>query len=174
MKSRILKGLYHFTVYAVGILVLLAAVLVTLVRLFLPDIGIYRNEVEAWVSKYMGYPVVIHTIDANWQGWTPELTLTNIDLLNKAGTEEITHFDKARIKIAPLATLMERQFIPKSLIISGFELSVTRHQNGAISVQDIELENINKKQSDNELADWLFKQDEIEIQRDRILIAEYI
>jgi len=168
MKSRILKGLYHFTVYAVGVLVLLAAVLVTLVRLFLPDIGIYRNEVEAWVSKYMGYPVVIHSIDANWQGWTPELTLTNIDLLNKAGTEQITHFDTARVQIAPLATLVERQFIPKSLIISGFELSVTRHQNGAISVQDIELENINKKQSDNELAEWLFKQDEIEIQNGQI------
>ena len=168
MKHRIFKGLYHFTVYAVGILVLLAAVLVTLVRMFLPDIGIYRNEVEAWVSKYMGYPIVIHSIDANWQGWIPELTLTNIDLLNKAGTEEITHFDKARIKIAPLATLVERQFIPKSLIISGFELSITRHENGAISVQDIELENINKKQSDNELAEWLFKQDEIEIQNAQI------
>lgn len=168
MKSRILKGLYHFTVYAVGVLVLLAAVVVTLVRLFLPDIGIYRNEVEAWVSKYMGYPVVIHTIDANWQGWTPELTLTNIDLLNKAGTEEITHFDTARIQIAPLATLVERQIIPKSLIISGFELSITRHENGSISVQDIELENINKKQSDNELAEWLFKQDEIEIQHGQI------
>ena len=168
MKHPLFKGLYHFTVYAVGILVLLAAVLVTLVRLFLPDIGIYRNEVEAWVSKYSGYPIVIHSIKASWQGWTPELTLTNIDLLNKAGTEEITHFDKARIQIAPLATLVERQFIPKSLVISGFELSITRHVNGAISIQDIELENIKKKQSDNELAEWLFKQDEIEIQNAQI------
>lgn len=168
MKHRYLKALYHFTVYAVGVVVLLAAVFVTLIRMFLPDIGIYRNEVAAWVSKYMGYPVVIHSINASWQGWTPELTLSNIDLLNKAGTEEITHFDKARIKIAPLATLVDRQFIPKSLVISGFKLSVTRHKNGAISIQDIELGNINKKRSDNELAEWLFKQDEIEIKNAQI------
>ena len=51
MASRILKGLYHFTVYAVGVLVLLAAVTVTLVRLLLPDIGIYQKEIQAWVSK---------------------------------------------------------------------------------------------------------------------------
>ena len=168
MTSRILKGLYHFTVYAVGILVLLAAVTVTLVRLFLPDIGIYRNEVQAWVSKYMGFPVVFHTIDATWQGWVPELTLTDIDLLNKAGTQEITHFDKARIQIAPLATLVARQFIPKSLIISGFKLSVIRRENGAISIQDIELENMNEGQSDSELSEWLFKQDEVEIQNAQI------
>src|SRR3990172_1976983 len=168
MTSRILKGLYHFTVYAVGILVLLAAVTVTLVRLFLPDIGIYRNEVQAWVSKYMGFPVVFHTIDATWQGWVPELTLTDIDLLNKAGTQEITHFDRARIQIAPLATLVARQFIPKSLIISGFKLSVIRRENGAISIQDIELENMNEGQSDSELSEWLFKQDEVEIQNAQI------
>ena len=78
--SKVLKGIYHFTVYAVGILVLTAAVLVTLVRLFLPDIGIYRGEVEAWVSNYMDYPVVIHTLDATWEGWVPYLELSDIDV----------------------------------------------------------------------------------------------
>ena len=168
MKSRFLKGLYHFTVYAVGIIVLLAAVTVTVVRLLLPDIGIYQKEVQAWVSKYMGFPVAFHSIDASWQGWIPELTLTDIALLNKAGTKEITHFDMARIQIAPLATLIDRQFIPKSLIISGFKISVIRREDGAISIQDIELNNLNPNQGDNELAEWLFKQDEIEIQNAQI------
>jgi uncharacterized protein (TIGR02099 family) len=168
MKSRLLKGLYHFTVYSVGVIVLLAAVIVTLVRVLLPDIGIYRSEVQAWVSRYMGFPVVFHTIDATWQGWVPELTLTDIDLLNKAGTQAITHFEKARIQIAPLATIAERQIIPRSLIISGFKLSVARRENGAISIQDIELENFDQNQTNNELAEWLFKQDEVEIQNAEI------
>ena len=62
MTGRVLRLLYHFAVYAVGIIVLTAAVLVSLVRLFLPDVGIYRIEVQAWVSSYMGLPVVIRLL----------------------------------------------------------------------------------------------------------------
>lgn len=148
---------------------MLAAVAVTMVRLLLPDIGIYKSEVEAWGSKYMGLPVVFHSIEFYWQGWVPELTLTDIELLNKAETEVITHFDKARISIAPLATVIERQFIPKSLVISGFELSIIRHETGSISIQDYNINDLNNNRTDdNELAEWLFKQDEIEIQNVKI------
>ena len=173
MISRVLKILYHFTVYAVGILVMLAAVAVTLIRLVLPDIGIYRSEVEAWASRYMEFPVVFHSIDANWQGWVPELTLKDIDLMNKAGTQTITHFDQARIQIDPLATIMQRQFIPRSLAIAGFNLSVTRHEDGSMSVQDIEIQGGSGTNSasagNSELAEWLFKQDEIEINNAEII-----
>ena len=73
MISRLLKVCYHCTVYTIGVCVLLAAVTVTLIRLVLPDIGIYRGEIEAWVSNYMDFPIVIHSLDASWQGWIPEL-----------------------------------------------------------------------------------------------------
>ncbi|OGT75116.1 MAG: TIGR02099 family protein [Gammaproteobacteria bacterium RIFCSPLOWO2_02_FULL_56_15] len=164
MKNILIQKLYHFTVYAVGILVLTAAILVTGVRLALPDIGSYRSEVEAWVSNYSDFPVVFHSIDASWQGWIPQLTLTDIDLLNKAGTQPIIHFENAIIRIAPLATILERRFVPKSLMISGFELSVSYLSNGSIYLSGIRLEGGNSNRDGrNELAEWFFNQDEIEI-----------
>lgn len=169
MLKRFIKGLYHFTVYAVGIIVLLAAVTVTMIRLVLPDIGEYRNEVEAWVSHYMGFPVVIHSMQASWQGWQPHLHLEDIDLLNKAGTRTITHFESAQVNIDPIATLLKRQFIPRHLMVSGFELSVTRLENGAIYIQGINIQNEETKTNDkNELAEWLFKQKKIELQNAQI------
>ena len=108
MLSRIIKALYHFTFYTVAVIVLIAAVSVSLIRLALPDIGEYRGEIEAWVSHYMGFPVVIRSIDATWKGWTPHLYLTDIDLLNKAGTKPITRFDHARISLNPIATVIKR------------------------------------------------------------------
>ncbi|MFQ5659492.1 MAG: YhdP family protein [Gammaproteobacteria bacterium] len=165
MPSRIIKILYHSIVYTVGILVLAAAVSVTLIRLALPDIGEYRSEVEAWVSQYMGFPVVFHTIDATWQGWVPQLDLADINLLNKAGTKPITHFDRVYISIAPISTLLERKIIPKSIMISGMELSVSHLRNGAINIGGLDLEGMETGQTGkNELAEWLFKQDKIEIQ----------
>ncbi len=169
MLSRVFNRIYHYTVYAIGILVLTAAVLVTLVRLFLPDIGIYRGEVEAWVSSYMGYPVVIHSLDAAWEGWVPHLQLSDIDLLNKAGTQPITHFDSAQILIAPLATLLKRRIMPKQLTISGFKLAIARLSNGAIYIEGINVSDPQISQlGDNELAEWLFKQEQIKIENGTI------
>jgi len=173
MLRRFIKSLYRFVVYAVGIIVLVAAVTVTVIRLTLPDIGEYRGEIEAWVSNYMGYPVVIHSINATWHGWTPHLELTNIDLLNKAGTQPITHFKSAQISINPIATILKRQFIPKRLMVSGFNLSIALLSNGAIYVEGIKLENPEINQANrNELAEWLFRQDEIEIQNAQIELID--
>ena len=138
MLPRLIKSIYRFVVYAVGIIVLVAAVTVTVIRLTLPDIGEYRVEIEAWVSNYMGYPVVIHAINATWHGWTPHLELSNIDLLNKSGTQPITHFKFAQISIDPIATIIKRQFIAKRLMVSGFDLSIALLSNGAIYVLRLE------------------------------------
>ena len=165
MTLRILRSIYHFTVYVIGVVVLVAAVSVTMVRLVLPDIGIYRGEVEAWVSRYMGFPVVIRSMNATWYGWIPYLHLTNIDLLNKAETQTITHFESAEISIDPIASLFSRRIIPKHLTISGFELSVAHLSNGAIYIEGIDVADTdNPRPGKSELAEWLFKQEKIEIQ----------
>ncbi|NKB38651.1 MAG: TIGR02099 family protein [Gammaproteobacteria bacterium] len=169
MLPRIFKGVYHFTVYAIGILVLTAAVLVTLIRLLLPDIGIYRGEVEAWVSNYMGYPVVIRTLDATWEGWVPYLELSDIDLLNRAGTTPITRFDSATIRIAPLATLLKRHIVPKQLTVKGFELAIARLSSGALYVEGINFGEVQATSfQDNELAEWLFNQEKLKIEDAKI------
>ena len=65
MSSVILKRIYNISIYVIGTCVLLAATFATLVRVLLPDVGMYRSEVEAWVSNYMELPVVIHSIKAD-------------------------------------------------------------------------------------------------------------
>ncbi len=169
MSARVLKLISHFAVYTIGAGVLMAAVLVTAVRMVLPDIGIYRSEVEAWVGNYMGYPVAIRSLDASWQGWVPNLSLRNIDVLNSAGTQAITHFASAQIAVDPIATLLARHIVPQQLVVSGFDVSIVRRQNGAIFIQEINMgtePGINAERS--ELADWLFRQERIRIEQGTI------
>ncbi len=169
MYHRILKGLYHLSVYVVGVVVLIAAITVTMIRLLLPDIGAYKDQVEAGVSRYMGSPVLIDSIQADWRGWVPHLHLAGITLLNKNGTRKIIHFARSQIDIDPVKTLLERQIIPRELVISGFEVAVTRLANGAIYIAGVNITDTDKDAHDkNELAEWLFKQDNIEIEDARI------
>ena len=165
MGHRIIKGLYHSTLYITGLVVLVSAVAVTIIRLALPNIGEYRSEVETWVSRYMEYPVVIHSLRANWQRWEPRLYLTGVDLLSKDGARKIIGFDTAEIAINPIKTLLERRFIPRQLIISGFQVSVARLSNGAIYMEGVSIAGPDiQANNKNELAEWLFKQDKIEIE----------
>lgn len=169
LSTRILKSIYQLAVYTIGICVLLAAVTATLFRVLLPDIGMYRTEIEAWVSKYMNYPVAIHTLEADWQGWTPYLYLKDIDLLNKAGTTPIINFESAQISIDLVSTLIRRRIVPERLIISDFDVTLTRLQNGSMHITGIEPGNSRRQgRSNNDLAEWLFGQKVIELQHARI------
>ena len=166
MGKQALRIAYHTVVYTIGVVVLLAAVSVTTIRLLLPDIGIYRTEVEAWVSNYMGLPIAIRSLDATWYGWIPYLELRNIDLLNRAGTEVITHFESAKVAINPIATLRARRFVPKQLTVSGFNISVVRLPSGAINIAGVSIDHPGAVASNQgELAEWLFSQERIRIEK---------
>jgi uncharacterized protein YhdP len=169
VASHLLKKLYNVTVYTIGIGVLLAATLATLVRVLLPDVGMYRSEVEAWVSNFMELPVVIHSMKADWEGWTPHLYLEQIDLLNKTGTEPIINFEKANISIDLFASLLRRQIIPQELIITGLDIAVTRLEDGSIDIEGLQMGSYRPQgAADDELGNWFFSQSLIELQQANI------
>jgi uncharacterized protein (TIGR02099 family) len=162
MLNRILTGLYHFFWYAFAFIILNAAVLVTVVRLALPEIGSYNNEIQSWVSKQMEHPVVIEEISADWQGWTPNLYLGNIDLYTQDNSKLITKFDSAHIGIDLIASIRAREIIPNYLSVSGLELGISRHLDGSISISSDDDSALNTDATNSSaLSGWLLKQKHI-------------
>ncbi|OGT33245.1 MAG: TIGR02099 family protein [Gammaproteobacteria bacterium RBG_16_51_14] len=169
MLKRLSKGLYHVVWYTFAAIVLVAAVSVTLIRLTLPDIGAYRDDIQLWISQYMGYPVEIHDIDAEWEGWVPHLYLSNINLLNKNGTNVISRFHSAHLSLDPIASLAQRQLVPKQLIVSGLGLTLTRQQDGSIDIAgESATATSNNKFENSEVAVWLLRQKKITIQNAQV------
>jgi len=152
MLKRILTGLYHFSWYAFAFIVLNAAVLVTVVRLALPEIGGYKDEIQSWVSEYMDYPVVIDEINAEWQGWTPQLYLSDIDLYTPDNSSRIINFDSAPLGIDLVASLNNREIVPSQLSISGLNLKFTRNIDGSISINDSEQNNLKNNSNNSALS----------------------
>ena len=169
MLKRLFKGFYHVIWYTFAAIILSAAVLVTLVRLTLPDIGGYRDDIQSWVSQYMGYPVEIHDIKADWEGWIPHLYLSNINLRNKSGKNIISRFQSAHLSFDPIASITHRQLVPKQLTISGLGLTLTRKQDGSINITGASTSSIeNENIEHSELAEWLLKQKKISIQNAQV------
>jgi uncharacterized protein (TIGR02099 family) len=168
MLKRIFTGLYHFIWYVFAFIVLTAAVLVTVVRLALPEIGGYKNEIQSWVSEYMDYPVVIDEINAEWQGWAPHLYLKNIDLFTPDNSVLISKFDSAHLGIDLIASIKERELIPSQLSINGLNLEFTRNIDGSISINNDNA--INTTSNNNaSLSDWLLKQKHIVLENANLI-----
>ncbi|MBX2824194.1 MAG: TIGR02099 family protein [Gammaproteobacteria bacterium] len=68
-------------VFITGVTLLIAlAVLTGLLRLGLPYASTYKNEIQAWVSDYLGAPVEIGTMDLGWDGVRPHISLDDVAL----------------------------------------------------------------------------------------------
>jgi len=162
LQSNLPKIAYSLFLYGVAICVLVTAVAVTIIRLALPDIGSYRSEIEAWVSRYTGLPVVIRSIEAEWSGWIPRLYLEDIELLDKTGKNPVIHFREAQVNIAPLSSLLNRRIIPRQLIISGFRISVTQMEDGSILIRELNRDmQTQEDNSGDDLTRWLISQTRI-------------
>ena len=157
--KRIFTVLYHCIWYTFAIIIINAAVFVTVIRLALPGIGEYKNEIQAWVSEYMGYPLVIENINAEWQGWVPQLYLNNIDLYTKDNSHIITKFDSAKVGIDLISSLIEREIVPSNLSVIGLDLELTRKNDGSITISSDLDDNQASVSSDSAaLSEWLLRQ----------------
>ena len=156
--NKFFTGLYHLLWYTAAVVLILAAILVTALRLALPGIGSYKSEIQSWVSNYMDYPVVIYEINAEWKGWVPHLHLQEIDLYDRAQDKLIAHFAHARLSIDPLASIWQGEIVPQQLAISGLKLDLIRRPNGAVSIRNQSDSSENLQEGNSALAVWLLNQ----------------
>ena len=148
---------HHFFFYSLVLTILLAILFVVSIRHTLPKINIYKSEIESIISDYMGYSVNINTINAEWKGWTPNLYLKNIKLLDERNNNEIIKFHSARIGINLIESISKGVVTPSYIQISGLNLNVYRNKDGVISIKNdnsLKTNMINR----SGLAEWLFTQ----------------
>ena len=148
---------HHFFFYSLVLTILLAILFAVSIRLALPKINIYKNEIESTISDYMGYSVDIDTINAEWKGWTPNLYLENIKLLNERNNSEIIQLHSARIGINLVESISRGAVTPSYIQISGLNLNVYRNKDGAISIKNDNSLNTNVNNQPG-LMEWLFTQ----------------
>ncbi|MEE9552485.1 MAG: DUF3971 domain-containing protein, partial [Gammaproteobacteria bacterium] len=172
MLIKISKHLYHFFLYALAAVILTTAVCVTIIRLALPNIGEYRLDIQTWITEYMGQPVEIKHIEANWQGWVPHLYLKDILILDEESADSIANFESAHITIDLLASLKQKQFIPAHVSTSGLDLTLIRRKDGSINVAKTEADMGEKQFASTVLAVWLLKQQRISLSNAQITLLD--
>ena len=170
MLAKILTRLYHACWYVFATLVLTAAVCVTLIRLTLPHIDNYREEIQDLVSNYVGYSIIVDKIEAEWHGWNPYLRLQEINVLDQAGENTLTRLQSATVSLNPATMLIRQKLSPLNITITGPELVIVRGLDGAINIAKVESTDVSEYLDDKHsvFAEWLLAQHSVSIQGAKI------
>ena len=162
------KGLTLFAIASIA-----AAVLMTVIRLLLPYIDLYQQDIERWLSDALGQPLHIKSVEAEWHGLGPLLHLHDIAFLDRHGGGVRASLAEASIAIDVPRSLLNGELILGSLTVSGVSLSVIYHRDGSIAIAGLgAVAERNKVSADNggagAMLGWLFSQEHLALENSTI------
>ena len=145
--------------FSFGILLLVLRYLV------LPNIDVYKPDIEKLAGKALGNRVTIARIYASWDGLRPSLFLGDVALHDAQGRQVLALPSVA----ATLSwwSVMAREARFESLEIIRPQLDARRDASGAFFVAGVRIDP--HKQGDGSGADWLLRQREIVIREGRVV-----
>ncbi|MEH6437768.1 YhdP family protein [Massilia sp. DD77] len=158
---------HHVLGFAIKLFLLvyfsLALLFLVLRYAVLPNIDMYKGDIERAASRALGGRVTIAAIDASWKGLRPALALSDVRLHDRAGRQALALPGVS----ATLSWWTVAAFEPRleQLEIRNPALSVRRGRDGVFEVAGVRLD---PKSGDKGGADWLFRQREIVIRGGRV------
>jgi uncharacterized protein (TIGR02099 family) len=133
----------------------------------LPQVGNYRAEVEATLTRAVGLQVRIGALHAEWDGLRPRLLVSDLRLFDRDGREALRL--PAVEPVIGWTSLLARELRLYSLAIEGPRLTVRRDAAGAIHVAGVTLGAAQAAQAgEGRLAALIFGQREIVIRNAEI------
>jgi uncharacterized protein (TIGR02099 family) len=157
--------LLGFTIKA-GLLVYFAFALLLLALRYaiLPNIDLYKPDIERAASRVLGNQVSISRIYASWHGLHPNLYLGDVRLRDRDGRQLLALPSVSATLSWWSVAAAEPRF--ESIEIKRPELDVHRDSKGILYVAGVRIDP--NKKDDGGGADWLLRQREIVIREGRL------
>lgn len=118
--TRVLQLIWRYFWLTVAVVLITAAVLLTLARLALPFAGGYQRTIEAAMSDYLGAEVSASALDLEWHRLGPRLRMDGVSVDHPDG--DVIRFDQAFIEFGIALPFDELRI--RDVILSGLDLEV--------------------------------------------------
>ncbi|MEA3192179.1 MAG: hypothetical protein QOD26_512 [Betaproteobacteria bacterium] len=140
------------------------AVLLLALRFWvLPKVAEHREQIAAVVARTIGQPVKIGAIEAGWLGLRPQISLSDVRILDGDGREALVL--PSVENVLSWSSLLHGEVRLSVLVIDGPRLTVRRDAAGAIYVAGLKL---GTHGGGSGFTDWLLGHDEISIRNAEI------
>ena len=149
------RTLLRWCAYTLAGVALLGAATLTGLRVFLPELGRHRPQIEAWLSRVADRQVEVGTIDVEWRGWTPVFRVGDVRLAGSEAAADTSTTDPdgaapgapadRSIRIAdlgfsvdPLDLLRSGALQPRDVAVGGASFALVRRSDGTLAVGEFE------------------------------------
>jgi len=132
----------------------------------LPNIDLYKPDIERAASRVLGNQVTIARVYASWRGLHPSLFLGDVHLRDREGRQLLALPSVSATLSWWSVVAAEPRF--ESLEINRPELDVRRTADGVFWVAGVRIDPNQKKEEGGGGADWLLRQHEIVVREGRL------
>ena len=140
-----------------------AVLLLTLRFWVLPKVAEHRDEIAVIAANVIGQPVKIGSIEAGWAGLRPQISLSNVRILDREGREALVL--PSIDNVLSWSSLLHGEVRLSVLVIDGPRLTVRRDAAGAMYVAGLKLAANPGRPG---FTDWVLGHDEIVIRNAEI------
>lgn len=132
-----LNGLRNLIVYLLLAVVVMTALISLTLRLLTPMLSEYRTDIEQWASQLIEQPISIESINARMVGFSPQLDLAGVELLDQNRQRPIARFGGLSIHFGLLSSLISGNITLDHIELYGLDIALTRDVDGSISVNGL-------------------------------------
>jgi uncharacterized protein (TIGR02099 family) len=125
-----LKRIFHATHWLSITALLLFAVLLTVVRLWIPSLADYRHDVEQAASEALGRAVTVERMHATWRGLHPVLKLLDVAIAAQDPAQQSFRIPEIWMRLDTAHYLRNRQVQLLGVDIIGADLVIGRDAHG--------------------------------------------
>ena len=127
----------------------------------IPNADSFRPRVVSELSRLTGQRVAIGGFEAGWNGWSPELKLTRLQIMDARGKPLLVLPDVETTVSWRSLFLLEPRL--SALTIRAPRLVVRRTAQNSLTVAGIDIDLASQSEGDPGLIDWLLKQRMVQI-----------
>jgi len=152
--KKICLWVAYGTILLLTFLVLFAAIIRFVVY---PNIEEYKNDLEVKISNEIGLKTTIGKIETDWEGVSPRLLISAIDIYNQDNVSAL-HLENIKTKISWKSIPLLQPHL-SYISIRRPKLTVQRNMDGSLAIAGISL----SSQGNSSFANWILSQKKIKI-----------
>ncbi|MEO0364792.1 MAG: YhdP family protein [Pseudomonadota bacterium] len=135
-----LRTLRKALFYLIATSLVLVALVVGAMRLAMPQLPEYRDEIQARIAEALDTEVTFERIDARWRWRGPEILLDNLVVGPRIAEQEIepVQIRSVAVGVSFLALALRREVVIRHISLEGVVIALQRDSDGW-SVQDFML-----------------------------------
>jgi len=96
-----------------------------------------QDEIAAWVSDYIGYPVTMTGAGLHWVGFEPKLDVENITIFRQNGQEQLLSLQQLYLGLDIINSIRQTEPVINDVALSGLDLAVIRNEQGQFVIQGL-------------------------------------